>query len=135
VFGGYIVTDLDWRWIFFINLPNGMVAIFMASSFLPPDEAAPPSNRKVDWKDVPAASGIYNLTRQLGGSIGIARPTTLLARRQAFHSAVRGEKVHAANPMAVARLDRTAHAWRGKSFSRCRSSSCSDARKRELRST
>ena len=36
-------------------------------------------------KDMPAATGIYNLTRQLGGSIGIAMLTTILARRQAFH--------------------------------------------------
>jgi DHA2 family multidrug resistance protein len=36
--GGYIVTNLDWRWIFFINLPIGVVAITMASTFLPADD-------------------------------------------------------------------------------------------------
>lgn len=298
VLGGYIVTNLDWRWIFFINLPIGIVAVFMALSFLPADEVKPPSNRKVDWlglallivglgslqtlleegqsndwfesiemvalgvagvvgvvafvvrqlridypvvdlrvlrhrslaggtafslvlgmslygalfavpifaqtvlrftaqdtgllllpgalasaffmpiaarvgqivdprkliafgsvglvasilllarlsiltstddlegplmlrgaatvfmflplslaaigplpkKDVAAASGIYNLTRQLGGSIGIALLTTILARRQAFHSAVLADKVHSANPLAVARLEQSAQA-------------------------
>ncbi|MEC4818695.1 MAG: DHA2 family efflux MFS transporter permease subunit, partial [Scytonema sp. PMC 1069.18] len=39
-------------------------------------------------QDVSAGSGFYNLTRQLGGSIGIAILTTLLAQREAFHRAV-----------------------------------------------
>ncbi|MBW4597335.1 MAG: DHA2 family efflux MFS transporter permease subunit [Brasilonema angustatum HA4187-MV1] len=39
-------------------------------------------------KDVSAGSGFYNLTRQLGGSIGIAILTTMLEQREAFHSAV-----------------------------------------------
>ena len=34
---------------------------------------------------ISAGSGFYNLTRQLGGSVGIAILTTLLARREAFH--------------------------------------------------
>lgn len=36
-------------------------------------------------KDISAASGFYNLTRQLGGSIGIAVLTTLLTQRVGFH--------------------------------------------------
>lgn len=44
-------------------------------------------------KDIPAASGIYNLTRQLGGSVGIALLTTILARREAFHRNVLVEKL------------------------------------------
>ena len=39
-------------------------------------------------EDVSAGSGFYNLTRQLGGSIGIAVLTTLLGQREAFHRAV-----------------------------------------------
>ena len=39
-------------------------------------------------KDVSAGSGFYNLTRQLGGSIGIAILTTLLEQREAFHRAM-----------------------------------------------
>lgn len=39
-------------------------------------------------QDISAGSGFYNLTRQLGGSIGIALLTTLLDRRQAFHRAI-----------------------------------------------
>lgn len=35
--GGYIVTNIDWRWIFFINLPVGILAVFMCLAFLPQD--------------------------------------------------------------------------------------------------
>jgi hypothetical protein len=35
-------------------------------------------------EELQSASGFFNLTRQLGGSVGVALLTTLLARRQAF---------------------------------------------------
>ena len=46
--GGYIVTNLDWRWVFFINLPIGVVAVLMASSFLPEDGARKAAG-SIDW--------------------------------------------------------------------------------------
>jgi DHA2 family multidrug resistance protein len=55
-------------------------------------------------RDVGAAAGFFNLTRQLGGSIGVALLTTLLARRQAFHRSVLTEKIGAIAPEAVARV-------------------------------
>jgi MFS transporter, DHA2 family, multidrug resistance protein len=39
-------------------------------------------------QDISAGSGFYNLTRQLGGSIGIAILTTLLMQRESFHRAM-----------------------------------------------
>src|SRR6185369_16050613 len=36
--GGYIVTNIDWRWIFFINLPVGIAAVMMCLTFLPEDQ-------------------------------------------------------------------------------------------------
>ncbi|HEY2231618.1 MAG TPA: MFS transporter [Xanthobacteraceae bacterium] len=33
--GGFIVTYFSWPWIFFINLPIGLVGIFMVRSFIP----------------------------------------------------------------------------------------------------
>jgi DHA2 family multidrug resistance protein len=48
--GGYIVTALNWRWIFFINVPIGIVATLMCLAFLevdPPTKAAATS--RVDW--------------------------------------------------------------------------------------
>ncbi len=33
--GGFIVTHLDWRWIFFLNVPIGIVAFVLAIFYMP----------------------------------------------------------------------------------------------------
>jgi DHA2 family multidrug resistance protein len=55
-------------------------------------------------KDVSAAAGFFNLTRQLGGSIGVALLTTVLAQRQAFHRNVIVEKLAYADPKTLERV-------------------------------
>jgi DHA2 family multidrug resistance protein len=50
--GGWIVTNADWRWIFFINLPVGIAAVFMCLAFLPDDVAAERETGKVDWAGI-----------------------------------------------------------------------------------
>ena len=52
-------------------------------------------------EEVSAASGFFNLTRQLGGSIGVALLTTLLAKRAAFHRGVLVEKLAAGDAHTV----------------------------------
>ena len=48
--GGYLTDTLGWRWIFFINLPVGIVAVLMAIVFLHPDDTTQPVTvPKVDW--------------------------------------------------------------------------------------
>jgi EmrB/QacA subfamily drug resistance transporter len=46
--GGLIASALGWRWVFFINLPIGMIAIGVALSFLRTDPKAP-SARQFDF--------------------------------------------------------------------------------------
>ena len=58
----------------------------------------------VPVKDVSNATGIYNLSRQLGGSIGIAILTTVLSSRTAFHRSVLVEKLGASDAGTVERL-------------------------------
>src|SRR5205823_4279306 len=50
------------------------------------------------------ASGFLNLTRQLGGSIGIALITTFLDGRNTFHRQVLVEKLTPSSPLVQQRL-------------------------------
>ncbi|WP_158892977.1 DHA2 family efflux MFS transporter permease subunit [Amycolatopsis anabasis] len=37
VLGGFIVRELDWRWMFFVNVPIGVVTVLLAARVLPAD--------------------------------------------------------------------------------------------------
>ncbi|MFI5299032.1 MAG: DHA2 family efflux MFS transporter permease subunit [Polyangiales bacterium] len=56
-------------------------------------------------KDIAAATGFYSLTRQLGGSLGIAVLTWVLEHRIAFHHAVLSEKLAMGAPAVTERLN------------------------------
>ncbi len=48
--GGYLVTNVNWRWIFFVNVPVGIAAVFMCLAFLPEDEERDKAtDAAVDW--------------------------------------------------------------------------------------
>ncbi len=44
--GGFITTYFDWRWIFLINLPMGLIGIFLGWRFVPDVRETPPP---LDW--------------------------------------------------------------------------------------
>jgi EmrB/QacA subfamily drug resistance transporter len=46
VLGGFLVDDASWRWIFFVNIPIGVLAIWLAVRKLPPD--GPPRPARLD---------------------------------------------------------------------------------------
>jgi len=46
--GGYLVTNVDWRWIFFVNIPVGIAAVFLCMAALPKDDA-PLLRTPIDW--------------------------------------------------------------------------------------
>jgi DHA2 family multidrug resistance protein len=62
--GGYLTDNLDWRWIFFINLPIGVLATILCQLFIPSDRKRLPGEKleiSVDW------IGIISLSVMLGG--------------------------------------------------------------------
>ncbi|HEX5659882.1 MAG TPA: DHA2 family efflux MFS transporter permease subunit, partial [Polyangiales bacterium] len=46
--GGWIVTNYDWRWIFYVNVPVGIAAVWLCTSALPKDEDERDASR-IDW--------------------------------------------------------------------------------------
>ena len=117
---GAIITSLVMFQLAKINSNTGTEALFYpllwrgvgtVLMFLPLSLATIGSLPK---SDIPAGSGFYNLTRQLGGSIGIAILSTLLARREAFHRAILSSDVSLYNSATNQRLDALTGAFQGR---------------------
>jgi len=49
--GGYIVDNLSWQWIFYVNIPLGLIAIPLALKYITgkKNTAAPGEKKPVDW--------------------------------------------------------------------------------------
>jgi DHA2 family multidrug resistance protein len=60
-------------------------------------------------REIPNASGIYTLLRQLGGSVGIALLTTLLARHEAMAQTVLASGINMASPAVRSYLQAHPH--------------------------
>lgn len=63
VLGGWLTDTVGWRWIFYINIPVGMFAIWMVMTFLPEDDEAKLNAKGiVDWWGIGAlALGLGSL--------------------------------------------------------------------------
>jgi len=48
ILGGWLVDDVSWRWIFYVNVPIGIAALFAAWRILPTDVPSP--HERLDWK-------------------------------------------------------------------------------------
>jgi multidrug efflux pump subunit AcrA (membrane-fusion protein) len=82
-------------------LPNMVRGVGTVLMFLPLQLAA---LGPIPKAEVSAASGFFNLTRQLGGSIGVALLTTMLDKRTTFHRAVLAENLTAGDPRTLDRI-------------------------------
>jgi MFS transporter, DHA2 family, methylenomycin A resistance protein len=79
ILGGLLVRGDDWRWIFYVNLPVGIVALVLAALYVPEsrDEGAP---RSIDWLGLALLSGglfalMFGITR--GNEAGWGSPLIL----------------------------------------------------------
>ena len=68
----------------------------------------------ISERDTASASSLFNMTRNLGGSIGIAMLGTMLTNREHFHSAVIGESVSSLAPATQLRIDQLTQAFMAK---------------------
>ena len=59
----------------------------------------------IEASQVSSASGLYNLTRNLGGAFGIALLATFISKREQFHSSHTVEDISLYNPLTVDRLE------------------------------
>lgn len=67
IFGGVFVTYLSWQWIFFINIPFGIVAAYMAYRLIPKDDIVNLKNVRIDFRGlffiaIAILSGMYAAT-------------------------------------------------------------------------
>src|SRR5690348_7930657 len=67
--GGLLVEHAGWQWIFFVNLPVGIAAVFAALRLLPRDEASPSKAGRLDVTGLAlVATGLVGITYGLAES-------------------------------------------------------------------
>jgi DHA2 family multidrug resistance protein len=83
-------------------LPNIIRAVGQALAFAPLSAIA---TAGIEKENAGSASSLFNMTRNLGGAVGIALLQTFLTKREQFHSNVLTQAVSLSKPATVERLE------------------------------
>jgi EmrB/QacA subfamily drug resistance transporter len=108
ILGGWLVTDVSWRWIFFINLPVGIVALIWSLRVLPKDVAA--HEQKLDVVDLLLLSPglalfIYGLAESnSSGGFGSGKVLIPMAVGAVLIASFVWHALHASDPLIDLRL-------------------------------
>jgi EmrB/QacA subfamily drug resistance transporter len=113
ILGGWLVADVSWRWIFFINVPIGILALVLAARVLPRDVAQ--HEQRLDLVDLMLLSPglaltIYGLAEtSSAGGFGAAKVLVPLLAGLALLAAFVWHALRATDPLIDLRLfaDRT----------------------------
>jgi EmrB/QacA subfamily drug resistance transporter len=113
ILGGWLVADVSWRWIFFINVPIGVVALILALRILPRD--VPEHGERLDFIDLLLLSPglaltIYGLAEtNSAGGFGSAKVLVPLLAGVALLGAFVWHALRTSDPLIDLRLfkDRT----------------------------
>lgn len=132
---GLLMNRIDARWLIMLGMGVNSYAVMMMANinldvsmwhmtwprivwglgmgffFVPLSTAALGVIRREKMGD---ASSLFNLMRNIGGSVGIAVAVTLLSRRAQFHQHILAEHVTPYDPQAIERFQ---YLWRGLMFS------------------
>ena len=100
--GGFLVTTLDWRWIFYINVPIGLLGFLLAIRIVPQIRAARARGfdlRGMVLSGIAAAGLIFGLELISRGSLSIAASVAVLlvsavaASLYAWHARVAADPI------------------------------------------
>jgi EmrB/QacA subfamily drug resistance transporter len=111
VLGGWIVEDFSWRWIFYINVPIGVLALVLAWALLPPDR--PATANRLDALGVALLSPglaalVYGLAEtESSGGLGSAKVVVGLGAGVALVATFVMHALRAPNPLLDVRLFRS----------------------------
>ncbi len=113
ILGGWLVADVSWRWIFFINVPIGIAALVLAARILPRD--VPQKEQRLDFVDLLLLSPglalvIYGLAEtNSAGGFGASRVLIPLLVGAVLLAAFVWHSLRATDPLIDLRLfkDRT----------------------------
>ena len=73
IVGGYVTDALSWRWVFYLNLPFGVLGAFVIAFAYPP--TTEPASAKMDWMGAALLfSGVTALLIALGGTTAAVMP-------------------------------------------------------------